>query len=74
MSEVRRDSQPNAWDIWSGTNALTQAFAADGWATALLSDVDLDAAFNILDPLFMAIAVGIISEGRVLVPKVFARG
>ena len=32
-SEVRRDSQPKVWEIFSGTYGLTQDFGAEGWLT-----------------------------------------
>ena len=57
VSEVRRDTQPKVREIASGTLGLTQVFAANGWLTAPPIDVVLDAAFNVLNQLFMAIVV-----------------
>ena len=66
VDDFRRSAVPLFWEIFSGTAGLTAAFLAEGWATAPPLDVCLDISFNLLNPLFLAIVVGIISEGRVL--------
>ena len=48
-----------------GTAGLTKEFAAGGWVTGPPSDVVINPSYNLLNPMLMAIAVVIISEGRV---------
>ena len=68
VDDFRRESgtrRSKIWVIFSGTAGLTKEFAAEGWPTGPPIDVVIDPNYNLLNPLFMAIAVGIISEGRV---------
>ena len=66
VDDFRRAAVPLIWEVFSGTAGFAAAFVAEGWATARPIDVCLDTSFNLLNPLFLAIVVGIISEGRVL--------
>ena len=49
----------------SGTFGLAQAFVEAGWPVAPPIDLVLDPSNILLNPLSMAIVVGIIDEGRV---------
>ena len=63
VDDFRRAAVPLIWEVFSGTAGLTAAFVAVGWATARQIDVCLDTSFYFLNRLFLAIVVGIISEG-----------
>ena len=65
VDDFRRESgtrRSKAWGNFSTTAGLTKEFAADGWPTGPPIDVVVNPSYNLLNPLFMAIAVGIISE------------
>ena len=66
VDDFRREGGSRVWEMFSGAAGLTLEFAADGWPTGPPNDAVVDPNYDVLNPLFMAIAVGIISEGRVL--------
>ena len=54
---------PRYEKYYPGRSGSRRPFAANGWLTAPPIDVVLDAAFKLLNPLFMAIVLAIICEG-----------
>ena len=55
------------WEIFAGCAVLTSAFATESWCVAPPIDVVFNAEFDVLNPLFIAVLVGIILEGRIAV-------
>jgi hypothetical protein len=64
VDEIRRSSALKFWDLFSGPAQLTRAFSKDGWICGAPVDVYWSEHFNLLNPLFVAIVVGLILEGR----------
>ena len=54
------------WEVFAGTFGLTRAFQNEGWPAAQPIDVVIDTSFNLINPFFLAIAVGMMSEKRAL--------
>ena len=52
------------WEIFSGVGILTQKMREEGWHCAPPLDVLEDESFNLLNPLFVAIVLGLVLEGR----------
>ena len=65
VDEVRTFVCQCFWELFSGTGVLSAAFMDAGWQVAPPIDVVIDPAFNLLDPLFVAVILGVLSEGRV---------
>ena len=64
VDEIRSCESKLFWDIFAGTAELTNAFSQNNWFCAPPLDVSFSADYNLLDPLFMAIVIGLILEGR----------
>jgi hypothetical protein len=64
VDEVRCGNTLKFWDIFSGTGQLTKAFSEGGWVCGPPIDVCLSKHFNLLNPLFVAVIVGLVLEGR----------
>ena len=53
------------WEIFAGTAGLTLAFSDAGWCIAPPVDIDDSESFDLLNPLFISVVVGLILEGRI---------
>ena len=51
------------WEIFAGSANLSVAFEAEGWHVAPAVDVMIEPAFDLLNPLFMAVVLGLVLEG-----------
>jgi hypothetical protein len=54
-----------AWEIFSGCHSITQALSHRAWSCAPPVDVSYNKWFNVLNPVFASIIIGIILEGRI---------
>ena len=53
------------WNMLPDNSVLSQSFKQAGWDAAWSLDTILNPAFNFQNPLFFAVAVGLLLEGRV---------
>ena len=53
------------WEIFAGSMVLSCAFEREGWAVGPAVDVLSHPSFNLLDPMFVAMVIGLILERRV---------
>ena len=53
------------WEIFSGCAILTQCFRVRGWECGTPVDIADNPDFNVLNPVFFAVLIGLILEGRV---------
>ena len=52
------------WEIFSGTAGLTKAFQDQGWQCAPPLDIIFNEAYNLMDPGFVCVVLGLIFERR----------
>ena len=52
------------WEIFSGTAGLTKAFQSQGWQCAPPLDIMFDEAYNLMDPGFVCVVLGLVLERR----------
>ena len=52
------------WEIFSGTAGLSKAFAEAGWSCAPPLDIMFDQSYNLMDPAFVCIVMGLVLEKR----------
>ena len=57
------------WELFAGTAGLSHAFANGGWLTAPPEDIVSDPEFDLLNPPFLVLVLGIILEGWI--PVIF---
>ena len=55
------------WNMLPDTSVLSQSFKQAGWEVAWSLDANLNPDFHLQNPLFFAVAVGLLLEGRVAV-------
>ena len=68
MVDAIRDSEVGLfWEIFAGRQPFSKAFAGEGWTCAPPIDAAACASFNLLDPRFRAIVIGLILECRCMV-------
>ena len=65
VESIRGSPYGLAWEIFSGCQSITQALSHRGWTCAPPVDVSDSQWFNLLNPVFVSIIVGIILEGRI---------
>ena len=53
------------WEIFSGAAGLTSAFAANGWSVGHPIDILYCPEFDLLNPLFLGLCLGLIFERRI---------
>ena len=51
--------------VFSGSGILTRAFADAGWCTGPPVDIVTNGDFDLLNPMFLAVLIGLLLEGRV---------
>ena len=64
VTVIRASPRPVFWEIFAGCAVLTSAFLEAGWTCAPPLDILDDEAFDLLNPLFVAIVLGLLLEGR----------
>ena len=67
IKAVRSSPQRIFWEVFAGCAILTSMFLEENWCCGPPIDVLIDPAFNLLDPVFVSIVLGLILEGRVAV-------
>ena len=65
VDEVRSAPQRVFWEIFAGCAVLTSMFLEEGWCCGPPVDVSFDESFNLLNPAFVGVLLGLIFEGRV---------
>ena len=65
ITVVRAAAAPLFWEVFSGLAGLSTAFSDGGWGLAPPIDILHEAAFDLLNPMFMAIVVGLILERKI---------
>ena len=53
------------WNMLPDNSVLSQSFKQAGWDVALPLDTNLNPVFNLQNPFFFAVAMGLLLEGRV---------
>ena len=64
VTVMRSSNVPVMWEILAGTAGLTMGFAKAGWRVGPPVDFIIEKDFNLLDPRFVALVVGLLLEGR----------
>ena len=64
---IRTAAYPIVWEMFAGKAGLTREFLAQGWACGPPVDVVYNPDFDLLNPLFMAVVLGLIFERLVRV-------
>ena len=64
---IRRTGGSLFWELFSGMAVLTQAFVDEGWEVGPPIDINDCKAFNLLDPGFFTMILGLILEGHIAV-------
>ena len=68
LTELIRSSPGKVcWELFAGTAGLSLAFANEGWKTAPPIDIVMNPDFDLLNPLFLVLVLGIILEGWISV-------
>lgn len=62
---IRSSPSKIFWEIFSGSAVLTSAFWNAGWICGPPIDILEDPSYNVLNPAFLALLIGLILEGRV---------
>ena len=63
LTELIRSSPGKVcWELFAGTAGLSLAFANEGWKTAPPIDIVMEPDFDLLNPLFLVLVLGIILE------------
>ena len=65
VASIRMFSVMCFWEIFSGAAGLTSAFAAAGWSVGPPIDILYCADYDLLNPLFLGICLGLIFERRI---------
>ena len=65
VENIRGAPYGMAWEIFSGCQSITRALSHRGWTCAPPVDISYSSWFNVLNPVFASIIVGIILEGRI---------
>ena len=52
------------WNMLQDNSVLSQSFKQAGWDVALSLDTNLNPDFNLQNPFFFAVAVGLLLEGK----------
>ena len=65
IEEVRNAGRRIFWEIFAGCAILTSMFLECGWCCGPPIDVLFDSSFNLLNPAFVGLILGLIFEGRV---------
>ena len=65
VESIRGSPYGLAWEIYAGCQSVTQSLSQRGWICAPPVDVSYSDWFNLLNPAFVSIVVGIIFEGRI---------
>ena len=65
VENIRGAPYGMAWEIFSGCQSISRALADLGWTCAPPVDISYSNWFNVLNPVFASIIVGIILEGRI---------
>ena len=66
-SRVRRAGGNLFWELFAGVAILSRTFEEEGWRTGPAIDIVYTKAFNLLDPGFFMVVLGLILEGWVSV-------
>ena len=66
-SRVRRAGGNLFWELFAGVAILSRTFEEEGWRTGPPIDIVYTKAFNLLDPGFFMVVLGLILEGWVSV-------
>ena len=61
---MRAARVPVFWELFAGCAALTAACLAEGWVCGPPIDILDEPAYDLLDPMFIGIVVGLLLEGR----------
>ena len=64
ITSVRSSQVLMFWEIFAGSAVLTEKMRDRGWQCAPPLDVLFDESFNLLDPAFVSVVIGLIMEGR----------
>ena len=67
VESIRESMFGMAWEIFAGASMITQSLSHRGWVCAPPVDIAHSLHFDVLNPLFTSILVGIILEGRVTI-------
>ena len=68
LTELIRSSPGKVcWELFAGNAGLSLAFANEGWKTAPPIDIVMEPEFDLLNPLFLVLVLGIILEGWISV-------
>ena len=65
VENIRGPPYGLAWELYAGCQSVTQSLSQRGWLCAPPVDVAYSKWFNLLNPAFITIVVGIILEGRI---------
>jgi hypothetical protein len=66
VEDIRAAGVGLFWELFSGSGELTKSFCEAGWTCGPPLDAALCSSFNLLNPLFLSVCVGVILEGRIL--------
>ena len=67
VENIRTSIYGLAWEIFAGASAITQSLSHRGWVCAPPVDIAHSVHFDVLNPLFTSILVGVILEGRITI-------
>ena len=65
IEEVRASPQRIFWEIFAGCAILTSMLLERNWCCGPPIDVVIDSSFNLLNPAFLSVLLGLVFEGRV---------
>jgi len=66
VSKIRGLSGRCFWEVFAGSAILTERFHENGLPTAPPVDIATQPTFDLLNPCFLAVVLGVLLEGRVL--------
>ena len=64
IAQVRLATTLMFWELFAGTAVLHEAMKDRGWTCAPPIDILFNADYDMMNPLFMAVLIGLILEGR----------
>ena len=64
IARVRKETVKCFWELFAGCGILTAMMAERGWTCAVPIDILYNQEFNLLNPQFVSVVIGLILEGR----------
>ena len=67
VQKIRAQTFKVFWEIFAGCAIMTSCFEAAAWQCGPPIDIEDDPSYNVLNPLFLCVVLGLILEGRIAV-------